>query len=296
MRCIPRHPRRALPALAATAALLGSAWVAAQDPAPAPLPAPAPAAAAAGPKAVIEAARQALRSGRPEEAARLLKPLDPATLPSEEARSARLHGRDAALRTGDRAWLEAVNDFPDRLAFADGYAILTAWSYLKAADFESTRFYLGKVRDEKHLNEREKRRLLSIRTRLEQLEGNAEAERGHVEEFVEYAGRWSSPTCMGCHENEKRQGEIPLLDVRNWWVGDRYVALLKGAGDAARVREAAESRLKERPTDDAARLRLAYALRALGDEDAATAAFRELDWVDFPDREPLKPRDIFTFP
>jgi hypothetical protein len=286
-----RKPRRTFPALAAAAtALLGGAWAAAQDPAPPPAPAPAE------PKATIEAARQALRAGRPDEAARLLKPLDPAKLDSEQARSVRLYGRDAALRTGDRAWLEAVNDFPDRLAFADGYAILTAWSYLKAADFESTRFYLGKIRDEKHLNEREKRRLLSIRARLEQMEGNRQAERGHVEEFVDYAGRWTSPTCMGCHENEQRQGEIPLLDMRNWWVGDRYVALLKQAGDAAQVRDAAATRLKDRPTDDAARLRLAYALRALGDEESATAAFRELDWVEFADREPIKPKDIFTFP
>jgi hypothetical protein len=48
------------------------------------------------------------------------------------------------------------------------------------------------------------------------------------------------------------------------------------------------------PEDDAARLRRAYALRALGAD--ATAAFRDIDWAEFPDRAPVKPKDVFTFP
>lgn len=251
-------------------------------------------------RAANDHARTELRAGRPEEAARRLKAVDPQrdTRDPEQARRWWLLAKDAAIRTGDRAWLEEVNSsqVSERFAFADGYAILTAWSYLKAADFEKTRFHLDQIRDPAHLNEREKRRLLSILARMEQLEGRPEAERVHIDKLVDYLGRWATPICQSCHENPDHPGELPALDVNHHWIGQRYVALLAATGDAARIRDEAQARLSEEPTDERARLRLAYALRALGDEPAALAQFRELDWAAFADRPTVEPRDMLIFP
>lgn len=244
----------------------------------------------------IEMARRALRAGEPEKAAGLLKALDVSTMNSETARRFRLYARDAAVRTGDRAWLEKVNDTPDRTAFADGYTILTAWSFLKAADFPTTRFYLGLIKNFKELNEREKRRVLAIRARLEQLDGTPVTERAQVDQLMAYVGRWASPTCMACHANEKQPGETASLDVNNWWGAQRYVALMKTMGDAPAVRDQARARLQTHPDDEAAKLRLAFALRAMGDEAGAIQGLREISWAEFPDREKVAPKDIIIFP
>lgn len=260
----------------------------------------APAAEEAKPESPVEAAlegaRLALRDSDPKRAAALLKSLDVEKLDLDQARRYRILGQSAALRTGDRAWLEAVNAVPERYAFADGYAILTGWSYLKAADYERARFHLDLVKDFENLNEREKRRLLSLYARLEQLEGNVAAERVQIDKLVDYLGRWASPTCMGCHANESDITEIPTLDVNRHWIGERYAALLTEMGDAEAVRAAASRDLERRPEDERARLRLAYALRALGDEAGAIENLRALEWAAFPDREVLPPRDMIPFP
>lgn len=242
------------------------------------------------------AARAALRSGQPHAAAEILKKVNLATLTEEGRRRWRLLARDAAVRTGDRAWLEAVNQVPDRVAFADGYVIFTAASYLRAADFQAARRFVNLIRDPQHLNEREKRRLMATHLRLEQLEGNRKAERERATELLAYGSRWPTATCQSCHADPKQPGKLTHLNLADWWVGQRYEEILRRDGDAARVERDARAELARRPTDDAARVRLAFALRAQGRAEEAREVFASLPWTEAPGREVVKPIDILIFP
>jgi hypothetical protein len=84
--------------------------------------------------------------------------------------------------------------------------------------------------------------------------------------------------------------------VRSWWPGQRFAALLAQSGDAKRVRRESEVRLAKNPKDEQARLRLAYALRAEGDEAGCDRELRKISWAAFPDRPYKAPIDVMTFP
>jgi len=241
-------------------------------------------------------ARDALREGRPEEAARILKSIDFRTLTEEGQRRWRLRARDAALRTGDGKWLEEVNDYRERYAFADAYVIAIAWNYLKSADFKTARFYLKRLRAEHALNERDKRRKMSLEARLAQLEGDRKLERQEFTRLVGYASRWASETCQSCHANPKQPGKMTHLNLERWWGAERLAEIYRRDGDAAKVRDLADRELAAKPDDDFARVRLALAWKALGDEAKARETLRRLPWTEYPDRELVKPVDLIMFP
>jgi predicted Zn-dependent protease len=137
---------------------------------------------------------------------------------------------------------------------------------------------------------------MALNARLEQLEGNRRAERKVIEELVAYGSRWPTATCQSCHANPAAPGKIPSLDVAGWWAGERLTEILRADGDAARVRDEARRLVEKNPQDVAARLRLAYSLRAAGDTAAAESALRELSWAQFPDRKRIAPSDLIVFP
>lgn len=258
-----------------------SAPAAAGDPGRAPEVAPTP-------LAVIPLADAglALRESRLLDARRLLKSIDPATLSTgDTARWFSLASR-TALRLGDTEWLRQINQGGELDENGDTLLILGAMRFLLAGKYASARHVLQSVDQPDRLSEIPRRRYLQLWARLEQLEGRRPAERVYVEKLVNFAAAWPSANCQSCHANPQKYGtEVTTIDMQHWWVGDRFAAILKADGDAVRVREEAAARLKTNPNDAAARLRLAYALRALDQQAASTAELRTLPWTQWPDRE-----------
>lgn len=225
-----------------------------------------------------------------------LKVLDGQPLETGEREDWLRLARTAALRTGDRTWLDSMRDVPDRFALVMIQRILLASSSLAAADFEAVRAHLAAAGDPDQMNEREKRRCQSILARLARLEGDSAQERIYIDQLVDHLPHWPKPMCQSCHATLAEPDKLTHLNISDLWFGDRFVALLREQGDAERVRAESESRLARRSEDARARIRLGYALRALGQEEAAIAAFKALPWADFPDREVHKPRMMSTFP
>jgi hypothetical protein len=248
----------------------------------------------------LKQASDALRSGRHTEAAHLLKSMDLHTLDPKDARRWRSLASQAAVRTGDKAWLDEIARDPERFSNLLNLLTVTVVQLLWDGELDEARALLGRIKDPENLDEIPRRRYLQLYARLEQLSGNKAAERIYVAKLVDFAGLWASDTCQGCHANLNKYGEqVTTLDVSNWWVGERFTALLQESGDAAKVRAAAEKRLAANPKDDAARLRIAYALRAEGgtvNRTKAETQLRALPWAEFPDREKRPPLRLATFP
>jgi tetratricopeptide (TPR) repeat protein len=215
----------------------------------------------------------------------------------DRERWARL-ARETAVRLGDRAWIEDLKPIPDSFSLVRTYAILGASAKVREGDYEGAREDLKKVGDPKRLNAREERRVEAIHARIAQLLDDAPGEREAVERLVDHLWRWPSPSCQSCHDDFKKPGQVPLLDISNLWFGDRFVALMKAQGDAEEVVRAAARSLERDPKNDKARIRLAYGLRALGRAEEAEKRFRELPWASFPDRldGAATPRMMTIFP
>lgn len=97
-------------------------------------------------------------------------------------------------------------------------------------------------------------------------------------------------------EPERHGTEVTSFPLTKWWAGERYRAVIKALGQAERVRDEAAAELQSSPDDVHARLRLAFALRALGDEPGLERVLWPLPEVAFPDRPYREPRDLITFP
>ncbi|MFO0938281.1 MAG: hypothetical protein U0798_17385 [Gemmataceae bacterium] len=204
--------------------------------------------------------------------------------------------REAAIRQGDRAWLESLQNVQDSFATDMIYTVLLASGQLSKAEFEQAKKTLSTLSETEEINEREKRRILSIRARIAQLEGNEKAEREHVNQLIDHLYLWTKPVCQSCHSNMQDPKAMTEMPITNLWFGERFVELMRKQGDAEVVRKAAEAKLKNTPTDEKARIRLAFALKALNQDDEAEKQFRTLPWASFPDRTLKKPRMMTTFP
>lgn len=207
--------------------------------------------------------------------------------------------RDAALRLGDKAWLESLSSVPDTFSSEMIYKVLLAYGQLAKADITGATATLDSLdaADKRgEINVREQRRMLSLRARIAQLTGNPKQERAQIEALVEHLPYWPKETCQSCHGSLTEPKTMTSLPITNLWFGERFVEILKRDGDAAAVKATSEARLKADPKDDLARIRLGYALQALGKAEASERVFRELSWAEFPGRELKKPRMMTTFP
>jgi Flp pilus assembly protein TadD len=230
------------------------------------------------------AAGQALRAMHPDE----MNEVDRATW-------VRL-SREAAVRMGDRDWLLALKGKEDPFSQVVLYRVLLAGAHINEGDFTAARAEFSRIRNLERANTRDQRRYWALQARLNQLEGIDVKERDAIEHIVSELGKWTSEDCQSCHEDLKSPGKIPLLEVQNFWFTKRYVELMQKQGDAENVKQAAEKKLAANPVDDNARIRLAFALMALGKTDEATMRFREIPWVAFPDRTGSGPRMMFAWP
>lgn len=204
--------------------------------------------------------------------------------------------REVALRLGDRAWLEELRLVPDGFASEANYVLLLAKSQLEHANLGGARRTLDLLGDLEELNPRDSRRAQALRARVAQLAGDGVAERTNVRELIGHLDQWPRQGCQICHAQTKQPDVVTSLAIDRLWFGERYVAHLREDGTAAAVRADCERRLAARATDDDARIHLAFALRALGDEAGAQARFAELPWAALADRPGTKPMQMASYP
>lgn len=287
------------PIALACAAAIAAASFAGQDPKPAPAPA-APVAAPADPfREELSAIRRTmLAGGRPEAAAvaERVRAMGRAKLSTDDREAWVRVARDVALRLGDRRWLEQLRDVELSFGTELSYAVLLANAQLSHANLQGAKATLDALGDVNGANEREKRRVFALRARVAELEGDVAAERAAVEDLVDHLFLWPRRKCQECHATTKEPDVVTTLPIASLWFGERFVELMKKQGDAEAVLKAAEAALSQDGKDDDARIRAAFALRALGREDAAMARFAELPWALVPGRAERKPRQFATYP
>jgi hypothetical protein len=231
-----------------------------------------------------------------EQAARKLHSLETAPLSTSERETWVRLARDVAIRSADAEWLRKLQSVPDSFGLDSVYTVLLAYGQLTKADIAGANATLERISDVHALNIREQRRILALRARMAQLRGDTRAERGYIEQIVDHLASWPDAMCQSCHGSTAKNAKMTGLPVRSLWFGERYVELMKLQGDANAVQDRCRAQLKQNPTDDVARIRLAFALIALGKSDDADALLKQISWVTFPGRDLAKPRMIFAFP
>lgn len=204
--------------------------------------------------------------------------------------------REAALRLGDRTWLESLSAETDSFETQMIYRVLLASGQLEKGDLKSAAETLDQLGDLDAINEREKRRVFAIRARIAQLNGDVAQERVHIEAIMDHLDRWPTNDCQSCHSSPTNPKAITTMPIQRLWFGERFVELMKLQSDAEAVKVESEKELAKNSADDRARIRLAFAFRALGNEAKAKELFAQLPWAEAENREPLKPRMMTTFP
>ncbi|MFO0276612.1 MAG: hypothetical protein ACK533_04940 [Planctomycetota bacterium] len=288
-------------AFALAAAVAAATAFAPQDPRPAATPTPAPATVTAETAWKDELAairRSMLAGGRAEAAAAAprVRALGAGSLSTADREAWVRVARDVALRLGDRKWLEELRDVVLSFGTELSYAVMLANAQLSHANLTGAKATLDALGDVHGANEREKRRVFALRARVAELEGDVAGERAAVEDLVDHLFLWPRQKCQECHATTKEPDVVTTLPIASLWFGERFVALMQQQGDAAAVLQAAEAELAKDGKDDDARIRAAFALRALGREDAAMARFAELPWALLPGRAERKPRQFATYP
>ena len=239
----------------------------------------------------------AVREGRVEAGKRLLKSVKVTSLEPPDARRWRTLAVIVALRTGDSAWLSELTTDPEYNAKSIELVTTTAAQLLRDGRREQTRAVLASIKEPEKLDEVPRRRYLEMLARLEQLDKNGKEERKYVNQLVSFASAWSNEVCQGCHANPTKQGDaVTTLNLSTLWFGERYVTLMQQQGDAKTVLAEAQKALAQNPCDNASRLKLAYALRATGQEAKAQDTFRTFPWAEMPDRPKRPPLRFAIFP
>lgn len=227
-----------------------------------------------------------------------LKSLGAQKLTQSERESWLRLSRDAALRIGDKDWLESLKNIPDTFSSEMIYTVLLAYGKLAKSDIDGATATLDTLEPafkKGEINVREERRIIALRARIAQLKGNRKAERGYIEDIIKHLPYWSSETCQSCHGGTEPSAQTSL-PVTNLWFGERFVELMKLDGDAAAVKRSSELTLAKDPKDAFATLRLGYALKALGDDAGSERVLLSLPWAEAPTHALKKPRMMTTFP
>ena len=202
-----------------------------------------------------------------------------------------------AIRLGDQKWLEELNKGAELSTGADELVVLAAMRLMFANRLADAQELLDGIKAPMKMQEIPRRRYEQLQMKSAQLRGDAKSEEKWAKTLVEFVGQWDSQTCQSCHANPKAHGkETTSFDAPNWWVGARYVELLRESKMAPQVVREAREQLEKDPKNNGARMKLAYALRASGDENGALQTWREIDWVHLEGREWKKPLRFGVFP
>lgn len=202
-----------------------------------------------------------------------------------------------AVRLGDREWLEQINEQASLATGADELTTLAAMRLIFANRLDEARETLLSIKNPDEMSEIPRRRYEELWLKLEQLSGDKKAEAKWADKLVTFVADWDAGQCQSCHANPKATGtDVTHFDLQNWWVGDRYVALLSESGDARAVERAAIDALAKNDKDEAARIKLGYALRAQGKKAQSETELRKIAWSQWPDKQFKKPLRLGQFP
>ena len=202
-----------------------------------------------------------------------------------------------AVRLGDKVWLDQINRQASLSTGADELTTLAAMRLLFANRLDETRATLISIKDPEAMSEIPRRRYDELWLKLEQLSGDTKAEAKWASKLVEFVAEWDDGRCQSCHANPKVSGaDVTHFDLDNWWVGERYAELLSESGDARAAERAALEALAKDPKDEAARIKLGYALRAQKRLPESEAELRKIAWSAWPDKPFKKPLRLGRFP
>ena len=202
-----------------------------------------------------------------------------------------------AVRLGDRAWLAQINAQASLSTGADELTTLAAMRLIFANRLDEARETLLSIKNPDEMSEIPRRRYEELWLKLEQLSGDKKAEAKWANKLVSFVADWDSGRCQSCHANPKVSGaDVTHFDLQNWWVGERYIALLSESGDAKAVERAAIDALAKNEQDEAARIKLGYALRAQDKKAQSETELRAIKWSQWPDKPFKKPLRLGQFP
>lgn len=277
-------------------------WALSQDPLQAQMDAadaatPPASAVAAPPASDFDGVSRALAAGDLKAAKSVLKTMKANGLRGDQiSRWENLAAR-TAVRLGDTVWLEQINKDASLATGADELTTLAAMRLIFANRLDEARATLISIKNPDEMSEIPRRRYEELWLKLEQLSGDKEAEAVWAEKLVTFVADWDAGQCQSCHANPKASGtDVTHFDLKNWWVGERYVALLSDIGDAKSAERAAIDALAKDGGDEAARIKLGYALRAQGKSAQSEAELRKISWSQWPDKTFKKPLRLGQFP
>lgn len=205
------------------------------------------------------------------------------------------YSRDMAIRTTDPDWLKELGQEKNGFSTEHVYTVLLAYGKLSVGNFEAAEKLLDSVNMDE-INVRDSRRAEALRVRMAQLKGDKPTERVYLEKMIDHLPKWPGPGCQTCHDIASKPDAVTSLPLKTLWFAERYVEVLRESGDAESVRLESEAQLKRDPTDDLAKMRMAYALRALGETARGDAILDSIPYCESPNNPSPRPRMFFAFP
>ena len=230
-----------------------------------------------------------------EKAASILKSLKREKMDFDQHDTWVRYSRDIAIRLGDLAVLKELSKeesiFPSDLV----YTVLLSYGKLTKGDLKGAERLLAPIKEDE-INPRDSRRIYALKVRMAALRKDTKSERKYIEKMIEHLPSWPGNHCQSCHDSPKEKDKVTSLPLKSLWFGERYSEILRESGDAPKVKLAAENALKNNPKDDLAKIRLAYAMRALGKTEEGEAVLDSIPYCESPKNELPKARMFFAFP
>ena len=172
---------------------------------------------------------------------------------------------------------------------------MLAYGKLTKADISGAERLISGINTDE-INLRDARRIYALRVRIADLKKDSKSERKFIEKMIEHLPSWPGDHCQSCHDSPKEKGKVTSLPLKSLWFGQRYAEMLRVSGEAESVRRSSELEVKRHPTDDLAKIRLGYALRALGKCAESDAVFDSIPYCERPKKNLPKARMFFAFP
>ena len=201
--------------------------------------------------------------------------------------------RTLAIRMGDWPALQTLAKTGSTNTVTGGDPILKAYGCLRDADLNGTL----EILDAQHLadlNPRDQRRIYALRARIARLKGDLPTELKYIDKMIEHLPLWPEKACQACHNESPQTQKLTYLPLKQLWIGERYVQIMQimGAAEATRAKAAAAAD----GHNMLAQIRLAYALKALGKNAEAEAAFARIPYCKTEKTRLQAPHKFFAFP
>lgn len=230
-----------------------------------------------------------------QRAAKILKSLKNEKMDFDQRDSWVRASRDIAIRLADLEWLKELGKEESMFSSDLVYTVLLSYGKLTKGDLRGAEKLIDPI-DPNDINLRDARRIYALRVRLAQLKKDRKSERIYIEKMIEHLPSWPGNHCQSCHDNPREKDKVSSLPLKNLWFGERYSEILSESGEASKVKQTSEEVLAKNPEDDLAKIRLSYALRALGKNKESEAVLDSISYCESPKNNLPKARMFFAFP